>query len=510
MRPPRAAGLRRAALIISVIAGLLGAAPGFARAASADATHIVQLRAGVTLDQGQAAVRAAGGEVTGELPIIRGLAVRLPAAARARLADDSSIAAIGLNAPIRSQRNQLDLATSYPGSVLAPQAWETATGSGVGVAVIDTGIDGTLPDFTDAKGDSRIVASVVTNPNATTARDTYGHGTHVAGIIAGDGRRRAFDDPVAGRYVGIAPNANLIAIKAADEAGRGTILDAIYGLQFVVDHKDVYNIRVVNLSLSSTIAQSYRTDPLDAAVESAYFHGILVVAAAGNRGAAEDATDFSPGNDPFALSVGAVDDQGTQERPDDTVADWSSRGRTQDDFQKPELAAPGAHIVSTLATGSAFAALCATCIVDDSYMRLGGTSMAAPVVAGTAALMFELDPNLTPDQVKSTLIETARDISGGENEVNAAAAVAAVAAQAPSSGTNAGIVPNDLVNAADGTIDETRSSWGRSSWGNAPDGLVADWARSSWGCVCAGSNDEVVEETRSSWGSATWLVRWDG
>jgi serine protease AprX len=506
---PCVARLRRATLIIFVIAGLLGATSASARAASTDATHIVQLRAGVTLDRGQAAVRAAGGDVTGMLPIIRGLAVRLPGEARARLADDPSIAAIDLNAPIRSQWDRLDanLSTSYPISVFAPQAWRTATGSGVGVAVIDTGIDGTIPDFTGGSGASRIVASVVTNPDARTARDTYGHGTHVAGIIAGDGRRRAFDDPVAGRYVGMAPDANLIAIKASDDAGRGTILDAIYGLQFVVDHKDDYNIRVVNLSLSSTAAQSYRTDPLDAAVESAYFHGILVVAAVGNRGGTDDATDFSPGNDPFALSVGAVDDQGTGARGDDTIADWSSTGPTQDGFAKPEIAAPGAHIISTLATGSAFAALCPTCIVDGGYMRLGGTSMAAPVVAGTAALMFQMHPDWTPDEVKSTLVETARDVSGGVDEVNAAAAVTA---EAPSSGSGAGIVPNDLVDAADGAIDETRSSWGRSSWGNASGTLVADWARSSWGCTCAGSDNGVVESTRSSWGSATWLVRWHG
>jgi serine protease AprX len=506
---PRAARLGRATLILSVIAGLLGFVPGLAHAASSDATHIVQLRADVSLAQGRTAVRAAGGEVTGELSIIRGLAVQLSPGARRRLAHDPSIAAIGINAAIRSQvdRPDANLAANYPGSVFAPQAWRTATGTGVGVAVIDTGIDGTLPDFSDASGASRVVASVVTNPDARTPRDTYGHGTHVAGIIAGDGRQRAFDDPVRGRYVGIAPDANLIAIKASDDAGRGTILDAIYGLQFAVDHKDLYNIRVVNLSLSSTVAQSYRTDPLDAAVESAYFHGILVVAAAGNRGAADDATDYSPGNDPFALSVGAVDDHGTTERGDDTVTDWSSTGSTQDGIMKPELAAPGAHIVSTLAHGSAFAELCPTCIVDDSYMRLGGTSMAAPVAAGTAALLFQLHPEWTPDQVKSTLIETARDVSGGVNEVNAGAAVTA---ESPSSGANAGIVPNDLVTAADGAIDETRSSWGRSSWGNASGTLVAGWARSSWGCTCAGSDNGLVESTRSSWGSAAWLVRWNG
>jgi serine protease AprX len=505
---------RPAALLLFALV-ILGALAGSARAAVPRATHIVQLRDGVALTEGRTLVRAAHGRVTGTVPIIRGLAVRLSAGARARLARDPRIAAVSVNAPTRSlsslrpPSDGMDpshLVTAYPSSVLAPQVWETATGKDVGVAVIDTGIDGALPDFSGADGQSRVIASVVTNPDAATAADTYGHGTHVAGIIAGDGTRRPPDNPVAGSYIGIAPEAKLVAIKASDDAGRGTILDAIYGLQFAVDHQADYNIRVVNLSLASTVAESYRTDPLDAAVESAYFHGILVVAAAGNRGTAADATSYSPGNDPFALSVGAIDDQGTDARGDDVFTDWSSVGVTQDGFQKPEVAAPGAHIVSTLAPGSAFEDLCPACIVDGEYIRLGGTSMAAPVVSGVAALVFQAHPEWTPDQVKSTLIDTSRDLSGQVNEVNAAAAVAAAS---PSSGANAGVTPNELVDPAGGAIDYVRSSWGRSSWGAAPDSLVAGWARSSWGCTCSDSYGGTAESTRSSWGSATWLSRWD-
>jgi serine protease AprX len=372
--------------------------------------------------------------------------------------------------------------------------------------VIDTGIDGGLPDFADSAGSSRVVASVVTNPDAETATDTYGHGTHVAGIIAGNGTMRPASDPAAGKYIGIAPKANLIAIKASDDEGRGTILDAIYGLQFAVDHRDDYNIRVVNLSLSSTTPESYRTDPLDAAVESAYFHGILVVAAAGNLGSASDATSYAPGNDPFALSVGAVDDQGTAERGDDAFAGWSSAGVTQDGFAKPDIAAPGAHIVSTLARDSAFADLCPACVVDGDYIRIGGTSMAAPVVSGVAALLFERHPRWTAADVKATLIQTGRDVSGGIDEVNAAAALAA---PSPAEGSDAGIEPNDLVDAATGDIDYTRSSWGRSSWGAAPESLVAGWARSSWGCTCGTAAGDPTQTTRSSWGSAAWLVNWN-
>ena len=368
--------------------------------------------------------------------------------------------------------------------MLAPQSWSLATGEGVGVAVIDTGIDGELSDFADEGGESRVVASLVTNPDAKTAADTYGHGTHVAGIIGGDSTRRDYGDPSWGKYIGVAPRANLIAIKASDDEGRGTILDAIYGLQFAVDHKDEFNIRVVNLSLSSTVAESYRTDPLDAAVESAYFHGILVVAAAGNRGTAADATAYAPANDPFALSVGAVDDQGTADRGDDAIAEWSSAGVTQDGYAKPEIAAPGAHMVSTLARGSAFAQMCPSCVVDNDYIRLGGTSMAAPVVSGVAALLFQQHPDWTPEQVKATLIETGprrlrRDRRGQRR------------GRAERGTSRDGRRRRHRAEPADrhrrpASIDYTRSSWGRSSWG-----------RSSWGPLELGLHVRRLADRRA-------------
>jgi subtilisin family serine protease len=139
-------------------------------------------------------------------------------------------------------------------------------------------------------------------------------------------------------------------------------------------------------------------------------------------------------------------------------------------------------------------------------MRVGGTSMAAPVVSGIAALIYEKHPSWTPDQVKTTLIRTSRDVRGRINEVNA---YGAVNRSYPSSGANAGITPNDLVNATDGEIDYARSSWGRSSWGAAPESLAAGWARSSWGCTCPAAGGSDVQQTRSSWGSATWLVNWN-
>jgi serine protease AprX len=241
-------------------------------------------------------------------------------------------------------------------------------------------------------------------------------------------------------------------------------------------------------------------------VEAAYFSGLVVVAAAGNRGTEDGAAGYAPGNDPFAISVGAVDDGGTPQRWDDVPTDWSTLGTTQDGFAKPDIAAPGARIVSTLAAGSAFTDACPTCVVDGEYIRLGGTSMAAAVVSGVAALMLERHPEWTPDEVKSTMLATARDIPGDVEEVNAASAVYS---DTPAPVPDEQPAPNDLVDGASGAIDYTRSSWGRSSWGSAPEGLVADWARSSWGCACAESDGAQAEPTRSSWGEFSWASRWE-
>jgi serine protease AprX len=495
------------ALAVALLGGLVAAAPATA-AAKAPATYIVQLRAGVPDAHGRALVRAAGGQVTGSVHLIHALVARLSRADAAALRRQPDVRALTINARVRPQDvvNGSRLQTAYPWSVSAPYAWPYATGEGVGVAVIDTGIAGQLQDFVDDDGTSRVKASVVTNPDATTPEDTYGHGTHVAGILAGNGGARNPSDPDFLHYLGIAPDANLISIKAADDDGNATVLDVIYGLQFVVDHQAAYNIRVVNLSLESTAAESYRTDPLDAAVESAYFHGVLVVAAAGNRGGSPDAGDYAPGNDPWALSVGAVDDNGTATRSDDTVASWSSSGTTQDGVPKPDILAPGAHIVSTLAPGSAFESLCPSCVVPGGYFRAGGTSMAAPVVSGAAAVVIDRHPSWSAAQVKAALLATARSV-GGTNvrEVNVAAAMQM---WSPPATVDPNLPPSDIVDPASGAVDYTRSSWSRSSWSTAAAGLTAAWARSSWSCTCAGGDGEV-DPTRSSWSRSSWSTKWD-
>jgi serine protease AprX len=473
---------------------------------------IVQLMPGVTPAEGTRVLRSAGATDLRLVPVINGVAARLGAARAEQLSRHAEVRAASLNATVKSQTlvnfDPNKMATAFNQSVTASNLWNQATGKGVGVAVIDTGVAGDLPDFRTSSTDStsRVVASVVTNPNATTAGDTYGHGTHVAGLVAGDSGYRSSTDALRGKYAGSAPDANLISIKASDDDGRATVLDVIYGLQFAVEHKSDYNIRVVNLSLESTQAESYATDPLDAAVESAWFNGIVVVAAAGNRGTASDAVNYAPGNDPYAIAVGGVDDQGTKDTNDDLMADWSSRGTTQDGFAKPDFYAPGAHIVSNLSPNSAFASLCPTCLTaNNEYIRAGGTSMAAPIVSGVVADILQKRPNWTPDQVKGAILHTLKPLPSGGSEINA---LNAYNASGDKLYSNQNLSPNGLVDPGTGTIDYTRASWSRASWSDAADPLRASWSRASWSCNCSLTSNGSVDPSRASWSRASWSTSW--
>jgi len=222
--------------------------------------------------------------------------------------------------------------------------------------------------------------------------------------------------------------------------------------------------------------------------------------------------------------VGAVNDQGTKSISDDKMAPWSSRGTTQDGFAKPDVYAPGARVVSNLAPGSAYAALCPTCIVNGQYIRTGGTSMAAPMVAGAAAIGFQLDPTLTPNKIKALLKRSSRTLSDGAREISLAEAARAFESEDGSS-ANQGLTPNKFIDSATGKIDYTRSSWSRSSWSEASALLRSSWSRSSWSCaVCFDPESETgaVDETgaeainttrsswsRSSWSRSSWSTSWE-
>ena len=498
-----------AALAVAASAAL----PTTAGASSARSQVIVQMDAGRSAATGKAAVRSEGGKVTGDLPIINGFAAKLPAGSVDELEAADGVKVVTVDNAVEPQGVNLSrLQSAYPASVDAPLLWNyNVTGKGVGVAVIDTGIAGGMPDFRSqaTSSTSRVIASAVTNPDARTAGDAYGHGTHVAGIIAGNGWGRSSADPLRGKYVGIAPDANLVSVKVSDDQGEASVLDVIYGLQFVVDNKAAYNIRVVNLSLESTTPGSYKTDPLNAAVEAAWFKGIVVVTAAGNRGTAEDAVSRAPGNDPYVITVGAYDDKASNADGDDSRPAWSSRGITADGFAKPDIHAPGSGIVSTLAPNSKFASMCPSCIVDGQMIRAGGTSMAAPMISGAVALLLQSFPQLTPDQVKSVLTSNARLLNAKYPGIEAYKSVEA--AYYGRTGTaNGGLTPNEIVDPVTGEIDYTRSSWSRSSWSTADGGLTADFARSSWSRSSWSSTDSSgVDVARSSWSRSSWSTSWD-
>jgi serine protease AprX len=478
---------------------------------------IVQFGAGVTVTKAQADATRVHGRVVGELHIINALAVKLTAAQARALAGNSDVHSVSLNTTVAPSGMPLTavargllrnlVPSSYARALGATSLWQAGlTGSGVGVAVVDTGIDGDLPDFRGANGASRVVQTAVVNQGATTVQDTYGHGTDVAGIIAGNGANRDHSDPLRGKYIGVAPNANLVAIKVADDAGQATVLDVIYGLQFAVDHRRDYNLRVVNLSLDATTPQSYKTDPLDAAAESAWMHGLVVVAAAGNRGSAPDAVQYAPANDPYVITVGASTDGGSDQSANHAPADFSSRGVTQDGFSKPDVYAPGSHIVSVLAPNSTFSKMCASCVVSGQYIQTSGTSMAAPMVSGLVADLLQEHPDWTPDQVKGALTSPFVRATADLQEVSGARL--GLLQFAPTA--NGGLTPNSLITDASGNIDYKLSSWSFSSWSVAQGSLSAGFALSSWSCAsCSGGGNSGVDPTMSSWSMSSWSTHLD-
>ena len=501
-----------------------------ADAAPARAEYIVQMKKGVKPAAGKRLVRRLHGRVTSKtLRVINGFGARLTRKAARRLRHHRGVKAVSLNRGMTFSAADLsgaytcptaDATTTankwFPGpardydptllntykllsqptvnAVQANKAWSRATGRGVGVAVIDTGIAGDLPDFqTPGWNGSRVIASAVTNPCAKDANDHYGHGTHVAGLIAGNGLLYPPDQALFGKYMGTAPRANLVSVKVSDDDGNTTVLDVIYGIQFAVDNKAAYNIRVINLSLSSAAAESYTTDPLDAAVEQAWNSGITVVAAAGNEAQTTDGVTYSPANDPWVITVGALDDKGTMTRLDDALAPWSSRGLTQDGVRKPEVLAPGVGLVSTLAPNSDFAHLCQSCIVDGRYFRAGGTSMSTGVVSGAAALLIEAHPNWTPAQVKGALQSTVVDVPGAGGVIDANAALDA------NTSATVNLAPNTLIDPTSGLIDWTRASFRRASFRDASgSNLSASWSRASFRCDCGFTDSGEVDPTRVS------------
>ncbi len=414
-----------------------------------------------------------GGTIIRELPIINGFSATLEAHSIPILARHQGVRWISPDAPVVNTACSGDcydpaaLTSAYIKTIGADQVWNRSTpirGRGISVAVIDSGVNPQQDLYLRNTGTSRLIAAIAFNDGYNkTPFDAYGHGTHVAGIIGGNGGKSQ------GLYVGVAPEVNIINIKVSDDLNQGvaSTSSVVSGLQWVYDNHVAYNIRVVNISLTDSVADSYHQNALNAAVELLWFNGIVVVTAAGNR---SDGVIASPANDPFVITVGATDDRGTPSITDDQMAPWSAFGTTTDGFAKPDLVAPGVNIVSLSAYASLNAAYPQNVVNlpgGGVMFRMSGTSMAAPMVAGAAALLLQDEPNLTPDQVKYRLKAMATHFGtvnqAGAGYLNIPAAIDGTSSQS----ANVGIQISSLLQDGSNPITWNSTSWSTAKWSTA-------------------------------------------
>jgi serine protease AprX len=426
-----------------------------------------------------------GGAVTMDLHIINAFAARLSAQAALMLAQSEDVRWISLDAPAikssaacRSCVDTTNLKNVYDSAIGADRVWNEAPrhlqGRGVGVAIVDSGINPDQ-DFYTQTGRSRITGAVRFNSgNNQTIYDRYGHGQHIAGIVGGNGRH------LDGAYIGVAPMANLINVKVSDDDGGARSSSVVRGLQWINDNRDRYNIRVVNLSLNSSINESYHTNPIDAAVEILWFNKIVVVVSAGNisRNAL-----YPPANDPFVITVGATDDRGTPSPSDDVLASYSGYGTTTDGFSKPDLVAPGTNIVSLIPGPNAILAQQhPQNLVNAFYFRMSGTSMAAPMVAGAAALLLQDEPNLTPDQVKYRLMATARRFDDPTRAGAGYLDIYAAVHGGTNASANTGTPVSKLLTTGSDPINWNSVNWNSVNW-NSVNWNSVNWNSVNWNSV---------------------------
>jgi serine protease AprX len=381
------------------------------------------------------------------------------------------------------------------------------TGAGVGVAVIDSGV-ANMPELR-----GRIIASRDFTDDRGPGLDQFGHGTHVAGIIAAGGVNR-FDETR-----GVAPGANIISLKVLDAQGKGTAADVIQAIDWARHNRRRYNIRVINLSLGGAVTQGWRDDPICQAVERAYRDGMIVVVSAGNFGKTSDGRPIAggittPGISPFAITAGALDTKGTPWRSDDEVASFSSKGPTLfDRLMKPDLAAPGRKILGLAAPGSTIVREHPELVIGSgrqARLQLSGTSMAAAVVTGSAALILDRQSRLGPLPIRVLLQYSAEFsgagvLAGGTGNLNVLAALSMPnPAQAPSIAGETQ-KPSRLVFAARPTFVSSTGEnilWGSAEnilWGSAENILWGNAENILWGSadnILWGSADNIL------WGSA--------
>jgi serine protease AprX len=491
-----------------VLAALIAASIVHPLSASPDSLRLIVHEATPSSRVAEDLVDALGGTVTRQLPLIDGFAATLREDRVPALVDDTAVTEVTVDGRIQMAGAATDLWDDIEPNL----AWrktirlgavpEGIDGSGVTVALIDTGV-AQVADL-----GNRVVARVDFTPGGN-GEDEYGHGTHLAGVIAGDGAASL------GKWRGVAPGAKLVSLKVAGPDGSTDVSVVIAALHWVVSHRAQYGIKVLNLAFGTDSLQSYAVDPLNAAVERAWAAGVTVVVSAGNRG---PGTINKPGDDPYVITAGAVDVDRTADRKDDVVASFSSYARTVDGFVKPDVVAPGTTIVSARDAGSTIDALHPDAVLDGNYFKGTGTSQAGAVVSGVAALLYQVNPLLKPNQVKSILMGTTFRASqyrtgGSSGLIDAAGAIQGVGA---GEWTNSGLtrgtglgslegsrgrlhVHSDLdgdgqLDLVEGERDVLGAPWDSTSWSST------SWSSTSWSSLIS----ENPGWSSTSWSSTSW------
>jgi serine protease AprX len=411
-----------------------------------------------------------------------------------KLATNSHVAAITRNVPVRS--------TSYQDSTMwqdstdmtiLQNSFDPSTGEITGpapqapaIAIVDSGVQA-RDDF-----GGRLVASVsICSLCTDSSGDAEGHGTMVAGIAAGSGL-----------YPGGAPNAPIVSIRTANADGQSRTSDVVAAADWILAHAKEYNIRVANFSLAGASDTSVRIDPLDRAVEALWLRGIVVVAAAGNHGQGGPVSmSFAPGNDPFVITVGALDQNGTSDPSDDIVPSWSAHGTTMDGFAKPDLSAPGRYMVAPSPMDGTIAKTVPDRVLAPGYIWMSGTSFSTPVVSAAAAQILARHPGFSPDQVKGALMLAANYLpsvwgySAGVGEIDAGVASTIDDPPNPNEGLYQFVVADPVSggryfnSASWASYLATGASWAQASWAEA------SWAEASW---------NTASWAEASWAEASW------
>jgi serine protease AprX len=490
-RPVRSAFKRFAAFIAS--AGLVTggmAAVATPAAASTPINVIIQGGAPSIL---QTYVSLVGGHTVTQLPLVNGILAQVPSSFAlttlqtlglvtspdAPVAVDAVAGALPATAPSGSN--------AFPAATGATKLAEQGiTGAGVGVAVLDTGI-ASLPDF-----NGRLVGGVDFSGGGNPFQDNYGHGTFVAGLIAGDGSSSA------GAYTGEATGANLVSVKIAGSTGTSDVATVIQGIAWTVANRATYGIKILNLSLGEVPTGPTQLNPLDQAVEAAWRAGITVVTSAGNSGPAAG-TITAPGDDPYVITVGALDDAATPAADDDSIASFSSEGPTAANaWLKPDLVAAGRSVVSLRAPGSTIDQTYPSAQVGSSNFVGSGTSFSTAITSGAAALVAQQNPNASPDGIKGRLLATATPGPTGDVAIEGHGDLDAYdAATCPpvrlSQLFNAVAMP-----AAPGVLIPLITTWVVSGWD--PINYTADITSNAWNSNAWNSN----AWNSNAWNSNAW------